>query len=198
MSLVILKYNAGNIQSVLYALERIGIEATVTDKVQQIQSADKVIFPGVGEASTAMHYLKERGLDEVIKNLTQPVLGICLGMQLMCKHSEENDTDCLGIFEEEVKKFKVESLTYKVPQIGWNNIYNLKSPLFDGLKENDFCYFVHGYYAALGAHTITTTNYIQPYSSALHKDNFYGVQFHPEKSAKVGEQIIRNFINLKS
>jgi glutamine amidotransferase len=196
--LVIIKYNAGNIQSVLYALERIGVQATVTDDVQQILSADKVIFPGVGEASTAMHYLKERGLDEVIKNLAQPVLGICLGMQLMCKHSEENDTDCLGIFEEDVKKFKVESLMFKVPQIGWNNIFNLKTPLFNGLKENDFCYFVHGYYAALGEHTIATTNYIQPYSSALQKDNFYGVQFHPEKSAIVGEEILSNFLNLKS
>jgi glutamine amidotransferase len=196
--LVIIKYNAGNIQSVLYALERIGVQATVTDDVQQIQSADKVIFPGVGEASTAMNYLKERGLDEVIKNLTQPVLGICLGMQLMCKHSEENDTDCLGIFEEEVKRFKAEGLGFKVPQIGWNNIFNLKTPLFNGLKENDFCYFVHGYYAALGEHTIATTNYIQPYSSALQKDNFYGVQFHPEKSAIVGEEILSNFLNLKS
>ena len=198
MSLVIIKYNAGNIQSVLYALERIGVQAIVTDDVQQIQSADKVIFPGVGEASTAMSYLKERGLDEVIKNLTQPVLGICLGMQLMCKHSEENDTVCLGIFDEDVKKFKAESLGFKIPQIGWNNIFNLKTPLFNGLKENDFCYFVHGYYAALGEHTIATTNYIQSYSSALQKGNFYGVQFHPEKSAMVGEQILSNFLNLKS
>lgn len=198
MSLVIIKYNAGNIQSVLYALERIGVQAIVTDDVQQIQSADKVIFPGVGEASTAMNYLKKRGLDVVIKNLTQPVLGICLGMQLMCKYSEENNTDCLGIFDEEVKMFKVEGLGFKVPQIGWNNIYNLKLPLFKGLKENDFCYFVHGYYAALGEHTIATTNYILPYSSALQKGNFYGVQFHPEKSALVGERILSNFLNLKS
>jgi glutamine amidotransferase len=196
MGLVIIKYNAGNIQSVLYALERIGVQATVTDDVQQIQSADKVIFPGVGEASTAMSYLKERGLDVVIKNLTQPVLGICLGMQLMCKYSEENDTTCLGIFEEAVKKFKAEGVGFKVPQVGWNNIYDLKSPLFKGLNENDFCYFVHGYYAALGEHTIATTNYIQAYSSALQKDNFYGVQFHPEKSATVGEKILKNFIQL--
>jgi glutamine amidotransferase len=196
--LVVIKYNAGNIQSVLYALERIGVQATVTDDVQAIQAADKVIFPGVGEASTAMNYLKERELDVVIKNLTQPVLGICLGMQLMCKHSEENDTDCLGIFDEEVKRFKVEGLRLKVPQIGWNEISNLKSQIFNQVRENDFCYFVHGYYAALGVHTIATTNYIQPYSSAFQKNNFYGVQFHPEKSAKVGEQIIRNFINLKS
>ncbi len=198
MSLVIIKYNAGNIQSVLYALERIGVQAKVTDDVQQIQSADKVIFPGVGEASTAMSYLNEKGLDVVIKSLTQPVLGICLGMQLMCRHSEENDTNCLGIFDEEVKKFKVESLMFKVPQIGWNTITNLKSPIFNQVKENDFCYFVHGYYAALGEHTIATTNYIQSYSSALQKDNFYGVQFHPEKSAIVGEKILSNFLNLKS
>jgi len=196
MSLVIIKYNAGNIQSVLYALERIGVEATVTDDLQQIQSADKVIFPGVGEASTAMNYLKERGLDIVIKNLTQPVLGICLGMQLMCKHSEENDTECLGIFDEKVKKFKAEGLGFKVPQIGWNSISNFQSQIFAELKENDYCYFVHSYYAALGEHTIATTNYIQSYSSALQKNNFYGVQFHPEKSAKVGEQILKNFINL--
>lgn len=196
MSLVIIKYNAGNIQSVLYALERIGVEATVTDDVQQIQSADKVIFPGVGEASTAMNYLKERGLDIVIKNLTQPVLGICLGMQLMCKHSEENDIECLGIFDENVKKFKAEGLGFKVPQIGWNSISNFQSQIFAELKENDYCYFVHSYYAALGEHTIATTNYIQSYSSALQKNNFYGVQFHPEKSAKVGEQILKNFINL--
>lgn len=197
MSLVIIKYNAGNIQSVLYALERIGVQAIVTDDVQQIQAADKIIFPGVGEASTAMHYLKERGLDVVIKNLQQPVLGICLGMQLMCKHSEENDTECLGIFQEEVKHFKTEDTSFKIPQIGWNNIYHLQTPLFTSVKENDYCYFVHSYYAAFGEHTIATTNYIQPYSSALQKDNFYGVQFHPEKSALVGEQIISNFINLK-
>jgi glutamine amidotransferase len=198
MSLVIIKYNAGNIQSVLYALERIGTSAIVTDDVQQIQAADKVIFPGVGEASTAMNYLKERGLHIVIKNLQQPVLGICLGMQLMCKYSEENDTECLGIFEEEVKRFASSTLGVgsKIPQMGWNNIYHLQTDLFQGLKENDYCYFVHSYYAALGEHTIATTNYIQPYSSALRKNNFFGVQFHPEKSATVGEQILRNFINL--
>lgn len=196
MNLVIIKYNAGNIQSVLYALERIGMEAIVTDDHEQIKKADKVIFPGVGEASSAMRYLKERGLDEVIKNLTQPVLGICLGMQLMCKYSEENDTECLGIFDEEVRKFKVLSSEFKVPQIGWNTIYDLKTDLFKELPDNNYCYFVHGYYAALGQHTIATTNYVQPYSSGLHKDNFYGVQFHPEKSAKVGEQILKNFITI--
>jgi glutamine amidotransferase len=196
MNIVIIQYNAGNIQSVLYALERLGVTATVTDNVEAIQAADKVIFPGVGEASTAMAYLQERGLDKVIKDLKQPVLGICLGMQLMCAYSEENDTACLGIFEEHVKLFKPNEATIKVPQIGWNTITKLTTDLFKGVAENSFTYFVHGYYAALGAHTIATTNYIQDYSSALYRDNFYGVQFHPEKSAKVGEQIIQNFINL--
>lgn len=230
MVLTIIKYNAGNIQSVLYALERIGIEAVVTDDHEQIKSADKVIFPGVGEASSAMRYLKERELDKLIKNLKQPVLGICLGMQLMCKYSEENDTDCLGIFDEEVKLFRpLEAVTHeskeknlirqldeilvvsethpledntetnpklKVPQIGWNNIYNLKTDLFKNVTENSYCYFVHSYYASLGEHTIAITDYVQPYSSALHKSNFYGVQFHPEKSANVGEQILKNFLGL--
>jgi glutamine amidotransferase len=150
----------------------------------------------VGEASTAMQYLKERGLDKVIVNLKQPVFGICLGMQLMCAYSEENNTNCLGIFEEQVKLFKPNEATIKVPQIGWNTISNLKTNLFKGVAEESYAYFVHGYYAALGNHTIGTTHYVQPYSCALHKDNFYGVQFHPEKSAKVGEQIIQNFLSL--
>jgi glutamine amidotransferase len=197
MNTVIIKYNAGNIQSVLYALERIGQQAVVTDDPEQIHKAAKVIFPGVGEASTAMEYLKGRGLDRVLRELKQPVLGICLGMQLMCSYSEENDTPCLGIFEEKVKKFTGrtdEGEKLKVPQIGWNNIYDLKTPLLEGVPENSFCYFVHGYYADMGKHTIVTTRYGQPYSSGLHRDNFYGVQFHPEKSAAVGERILRNFL----
>jgi len=196
MKTVIIKYNAGNIQSVLYALERIGVSALVTDALEEIQTADKVIFPGVGEASSAMQYLKERNLDTLIKNLKQPVLGICLGMQLMCTHSTENNTNCLGIFEEQVKHFETPDPTIKIPQIGWNTITALKTPLFKGIAENSFAYFVHGYYAAKGQHTIATTNYIQEYSSGLQKDNFYGVQFHPEKSALVGEQIIQNFLSL--
>jgi imidazole glycerol-phosphate synthase subunit HisH len=193
MKLVIIKYNAGNIRSVLYALERIGREAEVTDDPVRIASADKVIFPGVGEASTAMAYLRQRSLDKVICGLKQPVLGICLGLQLMCAYSEENDTDCLGIFDVQVRRFGSD---LKVPQIGWNNIYDLKTPLFDGVAENSFCYFVHGYYADAGPGTIARTEYGLPYSSALRKDNFYGVQFHPEKSAAVGERILQNFIDL--
>ena len=198
MNLSIIQYNAGNIQSVLYALERLGVTATVTDDPAFIQASDKVIFPGVGEASTAMAYLKERNLDQLIVSLKQPVLGICLGMQLMCQHSAENDTNCLGIFEEQVLAFKATEMVQKIPQMGWNNIMNLKTDLFKAVPENSFAYFVHGYYAGLGDNTIATTDYIQAYSSGLHKDNFYGVQFHPEKSAEVGEQIIQNFLALKS
>ncbi|HSB93732.1 MAG TPA: imidazole glycerol phosphate synthase subunit HisH [Flavitalea sp.] len=195
MQIAIIKYNAGNIQSVLYALERIGVEAEVTDDPGQITSADKVIFPGVGEASTAMNYLRERGLDKLIASLKQPVLGICLGMQLMCSWSEENDTTCLGIFEENVQRFKNTTDTQlKIPQIGWNTVHDLKSKLFSEIEDNSFVYLVHSYYASLGEHTIATTDYIQPYSAALNRDNFYGVQFHPEKSAAAGEQLLKNFI----
>jgi len=197
LKLVIIKYNAGNIRSVLFALERIGVEAEVTDEPEIISSADKVIFPGVGEASTAMQYLRDRKLDLLIRNLKQPVLGICLGLQLMCKHSEENNTECLGIFEEAVKKFRPQkNQLLKVPQIGWNNICDLKTSLFKNVEDSSFCYFVHGYYAGLGSDTIARTDYIQPYSSGLHKNNFYGVQFHPEKSAATGEQILKNFIQI--
>ena len=196
MKTVIIQYNAGNIQSVLFALERIGVEAFVTDDVKQIETADKIIFPGVGEASTAMTYLKERKLDQLIVSLQQPVLGICLGMQLMCSFSEENNTPCLEIFDERVEKFSSNNQELKIPQIGWNNIVDLKTDLFRGVSDEAYCYFVHGYYAALGKHTIATANYGLAYSAALKKGNFYGVQFHPEKSAAVGEQIIKNFIEL--
>ena len=197
MNIVIIKYNAGNIQSVLFALERIGCTATVTDDATMIHSADKVIFPGVGEASTAMNYLQERKLDELIISLKQPVLGICLGMQLLCEYSTENDTRCLGVFNNvTVKQFNPTDQTVKVPQIGWNTITGLKSSLFNEVKDSSYCYFVHGYYASICDYTIATTEYVQPYSSALQKNNFYGTQFHPEKSAGVGEQILKNFLSI--
>jgi glutamine amidotransferase len=198
MKTVIIKYNAGNIRSVLYALDRIGVEGVVTDNPEEIRAADRVIFPGVGEASTAMNYLKERKLDLLIKDLKQPTLGICLGMQLMCKHSEENDTPCLGIFDVEVKKFQspVDNLL-KIPQIGWNNITGLYSAIFEHVRENSYMYFVHSYYAALSADTVATTNYVINYSSALQKDNFYAVQFHPEKSADAGQQMLENFLKIQ-
>ncbi|MEI3797772.1 glutamine amidotransferase [Chitinophaga ginsengisegetis] len=197
MKTVIIKYNAGNIRSVQFALERLGVNGTVTDDHEEIMSADKVIFPGVGEASTAMQYLKERKLDAVIAGLKQPVLGICLGMQLLCKYSEENDTKCLGVFDVDVKRFQspVENLL-KIPQIGWNNITGLHSVVFEHVPENSYMYFVHSYYAALGADTVAITNYVINYSAALQKDNFYAVQFHPEKSAVAGARIIENFLNL--
>ena len=202
MSVAIIKYNAGNIQSVLFALERIGVEGIVTDDQEQIRNADKVIFPGVGEAGSAMAYLRERKLDEVIRTLQQPVLGICLGMQLLCKHSEENNTVCLGIVPVNVKKFqagKLESIsggtqTLKVPQIGWNSIYDLRSPLFKEIGENSYIYNVHSYYAEDSEYTIAKCNYGVEYAAAVQKDNFYGVQFHTEKSATAGELILKNFL----
>jgi glutamine amidotransferase len=193
MKVAIIKYNSGNVQSVKFALERIGINPIISDDAAEIRSADKVILPGVGEASSAMNYLQEQKLDKVIFSLTQPILGICLGMQLMCKFSEEGNTSCLGIFDQTVLKFSDDK---KVPQIGWNNIFNLKSSLFKNNKENEFMYFVHGYYAELGKNTIASTNYGIDYSSALQKNNFYGVQFHPEKSAEAGQKILQNFIDL--
>lgn len=196
MNTVIIKYNAGNIQSVLFALERIGLQAAVTDDTEQILGADKIIFPGVGEASSAMQYLKERKLDKLIKDLKQPVLGICLGMQLMCNYSEENDTACLGIFDVNVRRFRIENLGLKVPQIGWNKVNNASGPLFNDIKSDPYCYFVHSYYAELCPDTAAVTEYGIKFSSALVKNNFYGVQFHTEKSADDGEKILRNFLNL--
>jgi glutamine amidotransferase len=191
--IVIIKYNAGNIRSVLFALERIGVEAVVTDNPDEIRSADRVIFPGVGEASTAMAYLKEKGLDTLIPSLKQPVLGICLGMQLMCSFSEENNTPCMGIFPVTVKKFD-ETRGLKVPQIGWNVIHSFESPFFQQLAENTYVYFVHGYFVPMNDHTVATADYILPYSAAIRKDNFMAVQFHPEKSGDAGEQLLRNFL----
>ena len=190
----IIKYNSGNVQSVQYALQRIGVESIVTDDADEIRMADKVIFPGVGHAQSAMEYLREKQLDKLIISLQQPVLGICLGLQLLCKHSDEGDTSCLGIFDTPVKLFA--SPVLKVPQIGWNNIYDYKSVLFENLANEAFVYTVHSYYAALSNETTATTDYIVPFSAALQKDNFYAVQFHPEKSGVVGETILKNFIQI--
>lgn len=196
MKVAIVKYNAGNICSVINAIKRMGIEPILTDDADELRAADKVIFPGQGEASSTMEYLKARGLDEVIKSLKQPVLGICIGMQLMCKHSEEGDTECLGIFDTEVKRFMPQRHEDKVPQMGWNTVYYTKSKLYEGFTQPEFVYFVHSYYVPLCEHTIATTDYIQPYSSSLHKDNFYATQFHPEKSGCVGERILKNFLEM--
>ncbi len=198
MNLAIVKYNAGNIQSVLFALERLGVDAKVTDDKDELFAADKVIFPGVGAARSAMDSLKEKGLDEVIKQLKQPVLGICVGMQLLFDHSEENDTECLGIIPAKVKLFRSEEVSpdipIKVPQVGWNDIYNLKTDLFKDVPEHSYIYYVHSYYAEMNPYCIATSNYGLEYAGAVQKDNFYGVQFHTEKSAKVGDQILKNFI----
>ncbi len=193
MKLAVIKYNAGNIQSVFYALNRLGVEPLLTDDIEIIRSADRVIFPGVGEASAAMNYLKQKGLDKLIPKLKQPVLGVCLGQQLMCEYSEENDTQCLGIFAQKVRKFEPH---LKVPHIGWNNIFELKSPLFDGLPSAPFVYFVHSYYVESGDFTTATADYILPFSAAMHKDNFYAVQFHPEKSGDDGAKILENFLKI--
>lgn len=196
MNVAIIKYNAGNIYSVVNALKRLGIEPCLTDDAAVLANADRVLFPGQGEASGIMRYLREHKLDETIRHLTQPVLGICVGQQLLCKHSEEGNTDCIGIFDTEVKKFCPQRHEDKVPAMGWNSVTNLKSPLFKGLNENDFVYFVHSYYVPLCSSTIATANYIQPYSAALCRDNFYATQFHPEKSGSVGETILKNFLEL--
>jgi len=193
--IAIIDYNAGNTRSVLFAMERLGVGAVLTADEEVIRSADKVIFPGVGEASTTMNYLREKGLDKLIPSLTQPVLGVCLGLQLMCRHSEENDTDCLGIFDVKVKRFE-NAADLKVPQMGWNKIANLKTSLFSDNQEDEYAYFVHSFYAEKSQWTIAETTHGQTFSSALRRDNFYATQFHPEKSGDVGERILKSFINL--
>lgn len=194
--IAIIKYNAGNIHSVVHALRREGVEPVVTDDKELIRRADKVIFPGVGEASTTMYYLKAHEMNTLIKSLTQPVLGICLGMQLMCKESEEGDAKCLGIFDVNVKKFQRTSFEDKIPHMGWNQITDLRSPLMENVKDKGYVYFVHSYYVPLCAETIAKTDYLIPFSAALNKDNFYATQFHPEKSGSVGSKILQNFLAL--
>jgi imidazole glycerol-phosphate synthase subunit HisH len=196
MSIVIIAYNAGNIHSVEYALRRLGVEPLVSGDPEVIRAADKVIFPGVGEASTTMAHLRHTGLDKVIKGLQQPALGICLGLQLMCAHSEEGSVDCLDIFPVAVKKFLPENNTLKVPHMGWNAITDLQSPLFNSIAAGSFVYFVHSFYAELSPYTIAKCDYVLPFSAALHRDNFYATQFHPEKSADVGAEILKDFLAL--
>ena len=193
MSVAVIKYSAGNIRSVQIALDRLGVDSVVTDDPEIIRSADKVIFPGVGEASTAMEYLRERGLDTLIKSLEQPVLGICLGLQLMCAHSEEADTRCFGIFDNNVKRFPE---TDKVPHMGWNSIHGLKGPLFEGIEDGSHVYFVHSFAAEPAVEMVAETDYIMTFASALQKDNFYALQFHPEKSGEVGQKILQNFLEI--
>jgi len=195
MNIAIVKYNAGNIYSVVNALQRLGVEPLLTDDAEALRKADRVLFPGQGEARGAMEYLQAHGLDEVIRNLQQPVLGICVGQQLLCQHSEEGDVDCIGIFDAEVKRFCPTRHEDKVPCMGWNKLYNTHSDLMKGI-ENQYVYFVHSYYVPLCKETIATADYILPYSAALHKDNFYATQFHPEKSGSIGEQILKNFLSL--
>lgn len=196
MRIAIIKYSAGNIRSVDYALRRLGVEAEVTADKDSLLSADKIILPGVGEAGTTMNHLKQTGLDNLIKNLRQPVLGICLGMQLMCQYSEEGNAPCLDIFDTEVKRFLPEKHADKVPHMGWNTIGNYKSELFKGFSEEEFVYFVHSFYVPVSQHTIAQTDYILPFSAALQKNNFFATQFHPEKSGGAGERILRNFLDL--
>ncbi len=195
MNIAIVKYNAGNIYSVVNALQRLGVEPQLTDDAEALRKADRVLFPGQGEARGAMEYLRAHGLDVVIRNLQQPVLGICVGQQLLCQHSEEGDVDCIGIFDAEVKRFAPTRHEDKVPCMGWNRLYDTRSQLMEGI-ENQYVYFVHSYYVPLCKETIATADYILPYSAALHKDNFYATQFHPEKSGSVGERILKNFLAL--
>ena len=197
MKVAVVKYNAGNIRSVDYALKRLGVEAVITADKEELQSADKVIFPGVGEAGTTMNHLKATGLDELIKNLRQPVFGICLGMQLMCRHSEEGEVDCLNIFDVDVKRFVPQKHEHKVPHTGWNTIGKTNSKLFEGFTEEEFVYFVHSFYVPTCDFTAATTDYIHPFSAALHKDNFYATQFHPEKSGAAGLAILKAFCELE-
>ncbi len=198
MKIAVIDYHAGNVQSVQFALERLGVNGFLTDTPEEIQGADKVIFPGVGEANSTMNYLRELKLDKVIPSLKQPVLGICLGMQLMCSHSEENDTPCLNIIPQKVLRFRPDSKEIKVPHVGWNSIALKSNSWMTQEVSEKYVYFVHSYFVENGVYTVATTNYVQPFSAALHKDNFYATQFHPEKSGSVGEQILKSFLNVKS
>lgn len=198
MKVSVIKYNAGNVYSVVNSLRRLGAEPVLTDSPEEIRSAGHVVFPGQGEARAAMNYLRSHGLDSVIRNLTQPLLGICIGQQLLCRYSEENDTDCLGIFDVDVRKFKSIRHEDKVPAMGWNSLAELKSPLFKGITPDEsFVYFIHSYYVPVCEFTIAETEYIQPYSAALNKGNFYATQFHPEKSGEVGMKILQNFLDIR-
>lgn len=196
MNVAIVKYNAGNVYSVIHALTRLGVNPILTDNAEELAKADKVLFPGQGEASNAMQYLREHKLDQVIVNLKQPLLGICIGQQLLCRHSEEGNTDCLGVFDVDVKRFIPSRHEDKVPHMGWNTLLDTKSALFEGFNGDEYAYFVHSFYVPVCEHTIATTDYINPFSAAIHRDNFYATQFHPEKSGSVGERILKNFLEL--